>query len=51
MLADRSKLSSERLHQQLTQTDTDTHSQQWMELGDSYGRTVERIVAPKGIRT
>jgi hypothetical protein len=22
-----------------------------MELGDSYGRTVERIVAPKGIRT
>ena len=34
---------------QLTQTDGDTHSKQWMELGESYGRTGGRIVASKGI--
>ena len=37
--------------QQLTQTNTDTHSQKWMEFGDSYGRIGGRISAPKGIGT
>ena len=35
---------------QLTQTDTDTHSQTWMEIGDSYGRVGKMILDLKRIR-
>jgi hypothetical protein len=36
--------------QQLTQTDTDTHSQWWIETEDSYRRNGGRIVGPEGNR-
>jgi hypothetical protein len=48
MLADRSMLSSEKLH---PAADSDRYRHpQWMELGDSYGR-IRRIVGLKGIGT
>jgi len=36
--------------QQLTQADTDTHTQQWMELRHAYGRAGGRMEDHKGDR-
>ena len=49
MLADRSLawLSSERLYQQLTETDADT-ANHWTEVGASYGRVRGRIEGTEG---
>jgi hypothetical protein len=50
MLADRSMLSSEWLY---PANDSDRYrhpQQQWLELGDSYGRIGGRIASPKGDR-
>ena len=51
MLADRSLLSSERLHP-AADSDRYRHPQpnKWIEVGDSYGRIGGRIVGPKGDR-
>ena len=50
MLADRSLawLSSERLYQQLTETDVDTQANHWTEAGDSCGRVRGRTEGAKG---
>ena len=50
MLADRSLawLSSERLYQQQTETDIDTHSQPLTEIGNPYGRVRERTEGTEG---
>ena len=49
MLTDRSLawLSSERLYQQLTETDADT-AKHWPEVGDPYGRVRGRIEGAEG---
>ena len=52
MLADRilAWLSFERLHQQLTQTDADTHNQTVDEAWGLLGKIEARIVGPEGNR-
>ena len=54
MIADSSLtwLSSERLSQQLTETDTDMTDKQWMVLGYTYGTKLGRMITePERIGT
>jgi hypothetical protein len=50
VLADKSLalLSSERLYQQLTETDADTYRNHWTEIRNPYGRVRGRIEGAKG---
>ena len=50
ILPERAMFSLRGSTSQLTQTDTDTHSQTWMEIGYSYGRVGKMILDLKRIR-